>query len=74
MAVAFMLAYPYGYPRLMPSFFLDDQDQGPAHDYSGNNVSQTLNPSGAYGNGCACEHRWSQIFNMVESMNVVTGT
>jgi len=74
MAFAFMLAYPYGYPRLMPSFFLDDQDQGPAHDDSGNIVPQTVNPSGAYGNGCVCEHRWKQIFNVVDFRNVVAGT
>lgn len=28
MAVAFMLAHPYGVPRLMSSFFFDDSEAG----------------------------------------------
>lgn len=28
MAVAFMLSYPYGTPRIMSSFYFDDNDQG----------------------------------------------
>jgi alpha-amylase len=60
MAVAFMLAYPYGYPLLMSSFFFDDQKEGSSL-------------SGTCGNGWVCEHRWRQIYNMVEFRNVVEG-
>jgi len=74
MAVAFMLAYPYGYPRVMSSFFFDDRDQGPPHDASDNILSPSINSDGSCGNGWVCEHRWRQIFNMVEFRNVVAGT
>ncbi|WP_240695239.1 carbohydrate-binding module family 20 domain-containing protein [Corallincola luteus] len=58
----FMLAYPYGYPKVMSSYYFDDHDQGPPS-------------SGAYsGNGCfdgdwVCEHRWRGIANMVSFRN-----
>lgn len=29
MAVAYMLAWPYGYPRVMSSFYFTNNDQGP---------------------------------------------
>jgi len=73
MAVAFMLAYPYGYPRLTSSFSFSYKDQGPPQDPFGNILSPTINPSGTCGNGWECEHRWNQIFNMVEFRNVVAG-
>jgi hypothetical protein len=73
MAVAFMLAYPYGYPRLMSSFFFDEFHQGPSHDASDNFLSPTINSDGTCGNGWVCEHRWRQIANMVAFMNVVAG-
>jgi len=60
MAVAFMLAYPYGYPLLMSSFFFNNPNQGPPL-------------SGTCGDGWVCEHRWRQIFNMVEFRKVVEG-
>jgi len=74
MAVAFMLAYPYGYPRVMSSFYFDDPNQGPPQDNNENILSPTINPNGTCGNGWVCEHRWRQIFNMVEFRNVVAGT
>ena len=72
MAVAFMLAYPYGYPHLCSSFFFDDPDQGPPN-VSENILSPTVNSDGTCGNGWVCEHRWRQIFNMVAFSNVVAG-
>jgi alpha-amylase len=72
MAVAFMLAYPYGYPRVMSSYFFDNPDQGPPN-VNGNILSPTINSDGTCGNGWVCEHRWRQIFNMVAFMNVVAG-
>jgi alpha-amylase len=74
MAVAFMLAYPYGYPRVMSSFSFNNSDQGPPQDGSENILSPTINPNGTCGNGWVCEHRWRQIYNMVKFSNVVAGT
>ncbi|KAH0552222.1 hypothetical protein KQX54_007341 [Cotesia glomerata] len=71
-AVAFMLAHPYGKPRIMSSFSFENSDQGPPADSLGN----LLSPLGENNNtnGCAdgwiCEHRWRQIVNMVEFRNV----
>ena len=69
-----MLAYPYGYSRVMSSFFFDDSDQGPPQDRNENILSPTINSDGTCGNGWVCEHRWREIFNMVEFRNVVAGT
>ncbi|XP_055524227.1 alpha-amylase A-like [Wyeomyia smithii] len=74
MATAFMLAHPYGIPRVMSSFFFDDGDQGPPQDGSGNLVPPSINADGTCGNGWVCEHRWRQIFHMVGFRNVVAGT
>ena len=71
MAVAFMLAYPYGYPIILSCFFFDDRDQGPPHDDYYNIVSPTIKSDGTCGNGWVCQHRWRQVFNMVEFRNVV---
>jgi alpha-amylase len=73
MAVAFMLAYPFGYPRVMSSFFFNDTDQGPPHYDNGTILSPTIN-NGTCGNGWVCEHRWRQIYNMVAFRNVVAGS
>jgi len=72
MAVAFMLAYPYGYPRVMSSYTFSNADQGPPN-VNGNILSPHVNSDGTCGNGWVCEHRWRQIANMVEFSNVVAG-
>ncbi|XP_055587971.1 alpha-amylase 2-like [Uranotaenia lowii] len=74
MASAFMLAYNYGIPRVMSSFAFTDGEHGPPMDANQNLVSPSFNPDGSCGNGWVCEHRWSQIFNMVEFHNAVAGT
>jgi alpha-amylase len=56
----------------MSSFFFDNPDQGPPN-VNGNFLSPTINIDGICGNGWVCEHRWGQIFNMVEFRNVVAG-
>ena len=73
MAVAFMLAWPYGYPRVMSSFFFANFDQGPPQDRNGNILSPVMNSDDTCGNGWVCEHRWRQIYNMVKFRNVVEG-
>jgi alpha-amylase len=62
LANVFMLAWPYGYPGLMSSYYFSDTEAGP--------------PAG--GGGCAnsgfvCEHRWTAIANMVGFRNVTKG-
>ncbi|XP_031350055.1 alpha-amylase A-like [Photinus pyralis] len=74
MATAFMLAYPYGITRIMSSFDFVSSDQGPPHDSKDNIVSPSINSDGTCGNGWICEHRWRQMYNMVEFKNVVAGT
>ncbi|KAJ8917226.1 hypothetical protein NQ315_012718 [Exocentrus adspersus] len=74
MATAFMLAHPYGIPKVMSSFFFNNKDQGPPQDASGNLVSPTINPDDTCGSGYVCEHRWRQIYSMVEFRNLVKGT
>ncbi|XP_003494475.1 alpha-amylase [Bombus impatiens] len=74
MAVAFMLAHPFGTPRVMSSFDFQSKDQGPPHDGNGNIISATINPDNSCGNGWICEHRWRQIYNMVRFRNAVKGT
>lgn len=69
LANVFMLAWPYGYPKVMSSYAFaeGDGDQGPP-------------ATGVYQNGQAqcggawvCEHRWSAIANMVEFRNQTDG-
>lgn len=62
LANAFMLAWPYGYPKVMSSYHFTDTDAGP--------------PAG--GGGCAnsnfvCEHRWTTIANMVQFRRTTAG-
>lgn len=61
-ANAFMLAWPYGRPKVMSSYEFADGDQGP--------------PAGS--GGCdqpdrVCEHRWTTIANMVEFRRQTAG-
>ncbi|XP_067845729.1 pancreatic alpha-amylase-like [Heptranchias perlo] len=81
-AVAFMLAHPYGLTRVMSSFrwnryFVNGKDlndwMGPPSYSNGSTKAVTLNPDTTCGNGWVCEHRWRQIRNMVIFRNVVDG-
>ncbi|KAK5645316.1 hypothetical protein RI129_006616 [Pyrocoelia pectoralis] len=74
MAVAFMLAYPYGISRVMSSFDFNHKDQGPPQDKQGHLISPTINDDDTCGGGWVCEHRWRQIYNMVVFKNAVRGT
>ncbi|KAL3280417.1 hypothetical protein HHI36_017899 [Cryptolaemus montrouzieri] len=74
MANAFMLAHPYGQPRVMSSFGFTDQDQGPPHDDNDNIISPQINPDNTCTNGWICEHRWREIYNMVAFRAAVKGT
>ena len=66
LANIFMLAWPYGYPKVMSSYEFDHPDQSPPH-VSG--VSKDVH--GAKGLNCGkgewiCEHRWPAVANMVQ--------
>ena len=78
-AVAFMLAWTYGFPRVMSSFYFSSSDQGPPHDKSPgypttsptfDSNSQTCQQS----SGWVCEHRWSEIRNMAKFREFTTGS
>lgn len=71
MAVAFMLAHPYGIPRVMSSFEFNGFEDGPPSDNKGNIISPKINDDNTCGNGWVCEHRWRQIYNMVSFRNYV---
>ncbi|MDJ0698487.1 MAG: alpha-amylase family protein [Woeseiaceae bacterium] len=59
LANVFMLAWPYGYPKVMSSFGFEDREAGPP----------TTEPVAAGATACneewICEHRWPVIANMV---------
>ncbi|GLV35220.1 Amylase related [Carabus blaptoides fortunei] len=76
MAIAFMLAHPYGgtHTRVMSSFYFTSSDQPPPQDHNQNLISPGFNTDGTCTNGWVCEHRWRQIFSMVGFRNAVKGT
>jgi alpha-amylase len=66
LANVFMLAWPYGYPKVMSSFAFGHSDQGPPSStiYSGP-TDTTANCFQEW----QCEHRWRPIGNMVAFRN-----
>ena len=69
LANAFMLAWPYGSPKLMSSYEFTNNEQGPPSDGSGRTNATTC-----FTGGWRCEHRWQVIANMVAFRNAVRGT
>jgi len=61
LANVFMLAHPYGYPKVMSSYFFDNHDAGPP----GQAVHDGGNVKCFNGQPWVCEHRWIPIANMV---------
>ena len=59
-ANVFMLAWPYGRPKIMSSYRIDDPDIGPP----------PASPQDACGEAWICEHRWPAIRGMVGFRNV----
>lgn len=70
MAIAFMLAYPYGHTRVMSSYAFDNPSQGPPATLNGEIISPEIVNERCV-NGWVCEHRWPQIYHMVEFRNLV---
>ncbi|VDL77251.1 unnamed protein product [Nippostrongylus brasiliensis] len=79
LAVSYMLAWPYGYPRVMSSYYFTQHDQGPPNSGSGsgyattsptfNSADQTCNSQ----SGWVCEHRWPTIREMAKFRSAVQG-
>lgn len=74
MATAFKLGHTYGIPKIMSSFAFDSSEQGPPQDSNENIISPKINSDNTCGNGWICEHRWRQIYNMVDFRRIVAGT
>ena len=68
LANALMLAWPYGYPRIMSSYAFEHPDQGPPQALDG--ATLRVHPDAV---GCSedwvCEHRRAPIANMVAFRN-----
>ncbi|MEM9055960.1 MAG: alpha-amylase family glycosyl hydrolase [Pseudomonadota bacterium] len=66
LASAFMLAYPYGYPRVMSSYYFSAFEQGPPSDSNGTlDVWVDGQPAGCNATEWVCEHRRPAMANMV---------
>jgi alpha-amylase len=70
----FMLAWPYGQPKIMSSYRFSDGDQGPPSDSAGR--TQPIYDADGSEN-CfkewVCEHRWDAIRSMVAFRNITHG-
>ena len=65
----FMLAWPYGYPRIMSSYEFSDGNQGPPSDMAGNTHDIYVDGEPTCFDEWKCEHRWRPIANMVAFHN-----
>ncbi|XP_049938071.1 alpha-amylase 2-like [Schistocerca serialis cubense] len=74
MAVGFMLAWPYGIPRVMSSYNFTDSDDGPPSDPSGEIRTVAWDAQGQCTGGWVCEHRWPAIRGMAQFRRAVLGT
>lgn len=84
MSTAFMLSWPYGITAIMSSYYWpefvtndgrkDNNDWiGPPHDGNYNILRVNNDPEQDCGRDkWVCEHRWRQIYNMVEFRNVAS--
>eukprot|EP00930_Biecheleria_cincta_P031325 TRINITY_DN21742_c0_g1_i2.p1 TRINITY_DN21742_c0_g1~~TRINITY_DN21742_c0_g1_i2.p1 ORF type:complete len:477 (-),score=82.36 TRINITY_DN21742_c0_g1_i2:86-1516(-) len=62
----FMLAHPYGYPKVMSSYYFSGNDQGPPAAGRNCGGGPTLQSSmNSTDSPWVCEHRWTAIANMV---------
>jgi len=66
LAVAFMLAYPYGYPLVMSSYFFEGDGQGPPE-------SSPHDEARGCEHDWVCEHRRPAIANMVKFRQAAGG-
>ncbi len=72
-AVAFKLAWPFGFTRIMSSYDFNNTDAGPPSD-DGEIINDVpINDDGSCGGGWMCEHRWRPIYSMVQFRNLMGG-
>uniref|UniRef100_A0A914ZYN9 Alpha-amylase n=1 Tax=Parascaris univalens TaxID=6257 RepID=A0A914ZYN9_PARUN len=69
MCVGFMLAWNYGYPRVISSYYFISSDQGPPNYGPSSNFTTksprfAVDKSCLYSSGFVCEHRWQAIRGM----------
>ncbi|CAG0879313.1 unnamed protein product [Darwinula stevensoni] len=55
LGVCYMLAHPYGFTRVMSSYYFENTDEGPPHDENYNTLDVPINPDGSCGNEDAME-------------------
>ncbi len=65
LANVFMLAWPYGTPRLMSSYPFEQSDQGPPNDQGATRRVYREDGGDRCGSDWVCEHRWGPIQRMV---------
>lgn len=71
MATAFLLAHPFGIPRIMSSYSFNSTDQGPPCDENGEILSPVMkDDDGECDGDWVCEHRWNAFANLVEFRRV----
>ncbi|XP_055893860.1 alpha-amylase-like [Biomphalaria glabrata] len=73
-AVAFTLAYNYGFTRVMSSYYFTDNSAGPPRNADMSAKDVIIKSDGTCDNGWVCEHRWKSIGNMAMFRNAVAGT
>jgi alpha-amylase len=72
LATVFMLANPYGHPKIMSSFDFADPFQGPPSDPNTHEItSPVISEDGQCELPWICEHRWIPIIQMIKFRNVV---
>lgn len=71
-AMAFMLAWPYGITQFISSYAFDSKLdwQGPPSNNGIDTKDVIINSDNTCGNDWICEHRWRQVYNMVQFRNV----
>lgn len=67
-----MLSWLHGYPRVMSSYRFTDGNEGPPHDEN-YNIKPVIVKENLCSNGWVCEHRWREIYSMVQFREVVQG-
>lgn len=65
LAMVFMLAHPYGNPRIMSSYAFDDSEQGPPADADGRTQTVYKPDDLGCGNAWVCEHRQPEVTAMI---------
>lgn len=66
LAMIFMLAYPYGKPRIMSSYAFEDSEQGPPTDADGRTQTVYEPDSLGCGEAWVCEHRQPAVAAMAQ--------